>query len=265
VPPGSARYWSWLFAAPAAREPLLGMYALGAEWRALLEPATDSGVAQAKLVWWRDEVLRLCAGSPVHPITRHIAALPQGGAVDCARLDAAVAAVAAELAGVPLERASDLEPHATALYGIPLLLAARLGTPCSDWGAVQDCITALATAEYLARAHGCHRRDARRGRIAFPVDQLLAAGIDNDDLAADVPSPQLAVYLDGVRLQAAGCFSAAAAALDPGDRPGLRHLSVIAALGLRHLGEGRSPTDADFRFGDLYNAWSAARRAAAGR
>ena len=60
---------------------------------------------------------------------------------------------AAELAGVPLERASDLEPHATALYGIPLLLAARLGTPCSDWGAVQDCITALATASAVMPLH----------------------------------------------------------------------------------------------------------------
>ena len=35
VPPGSARYWSWLFAARESREPLLGIYALLAEWRAL--------------------------------------------------------------------------------------------------------------------------------------------------------------------------------------------------------------------------------------
>ena len=31
VPAGSPRFWSWLFAAPAMRDPLLGMYALVAE------------------------------------------------------------------------------------------------------------------------------------------------------------------------------------------------------------------------------------------
>jgi hypothetical protein len=38
VPPGTARYWSWLFAARVARDPLLGIYALAAEWQALMDP-----------------------------------------------------------------------------------------------------------------------------------------------------------------------------------------------------------------------------------
>jgi phytoene synthase len=259
------RYWSWLFAAPAAREPLLGMYALGAEWRALSDPGTDPGVAQVKLAWWREEIRRLCAGAPAHPITRHVAALPRAADADFARLEATVDAAAAEVAGVPVERAADLEPHAAALHGIPLEVAARLAGPCCDWGAVQACTAAVATADYLTRAHGDHRREARRGRIAFPVDELLAAGIGNDDLAADAPSPPLAHYLDGVRRRAAGFFGVAAGALDPGDRPALRHLAVITRLGSRHLAAGGGASGADFRFADLYNAWSAARRAAAGR
>ena len=42
VPAGSPRYFSWLFAAPPMRDPLLGIYALLAEWRALLDPASSS-------------------------------------------------------------------------------------------------------------------------------------------------------------------------------------------------------------------------------
>ena len=42
IPPGSARYWSWLFAAADSRPPLLGIFALGAEWQALMDPADRS-------------------------------------------------------------------------------------------------------------------------------------------------------------------------------------------------------------------------------
>jgi phytoene synthase len=265
VPPGTARYWSWLFAADACREPLLGLYALAAEWRALLDPGSETAAAQAKLVWWRDEIRRLAAGSPLHPITRHIAALPNAGSAELAGLEVAVEAVAAEVAGVPVERSGELAAHAAALYGIPLLVAARLGEPRCDLGTLHQCTAALAAGEYLARAVSDHRREARRGRIAFPVDELLIAAIDNDDLAADVSPPHLVTYLDALRRKAADHFATAAAALAPGDRPALRHLAVLARLGARQAQAGRNPSSADFRFADLYNAWSAARRAAAGR
>ena len=63
MPPGSARYWSWLFAARESREPLLGIYALLAEWRALMDPGTETAVAQLKLAWWQEEMQRLTAGA----------------------------------------------------------------------------------------------------------------------------------------------------------------------------------------------------------
>ena len=85
VPPGSARYWSWLFAARESREPLLGIYALLAEWRALMDPDTETAVAQLKLAWWQEEMQRLTAGAPVHPVSRYLAALPRAGAIRTSR------------------------------------------------------------------------------------------------------------------------------------------------------------------------------------
>lgn len=265
VPPGSARYWSWLFAADRAREPLRGIYALVAEWRALLDPGMEAGVAQLKLHWWRDEIRRLASGAPLHPITRHLAEMPNAASADVGRLDAAVEAAAAELAGVPLERAEELGAHADALYGVPLLVAARLGAPHGDSAGARASIAALAAAEYLARALHAYRREAQAGRMVFAVDELLAAGIDNDDLIAAVPPPHLAAYLDALRRRAADYFTTSARALDAADRPALRHLAVLASLGVKHLQQRRSPSGADFRIADLYNAWNAARLAAAGR
>src|ERR1700691_3880642 len=95
LPPGTTRYWSWLFAAAEARAPLLGIFALGAEWQALMDPATESSVAHLKLAWWQEEMRRLAAGSGVHPISGYLAGLPRAASADFAPLLAAIDAAAA--------------------------------------------------------------------------------------------------------------------------------------------------------------------------
>jgi 15-cis-phytoene synthase len=264
-----------LFAAREAREPVLGIYALLAEWRALMDPGTEMSVAQTKLAWWRGEMGRIAAGSPVHPITRYLADFPHAAAIDFAPLMRTVEAAAAQVAGVPLERGEELEAHADALYGQPLLIAAllsgadRVGSASGHRSALHDCVAALAAAEYLTRAIADYAREARAGRIPFAVDELLAAEIDNDDLVAAEPPPRLRTYLNRLRERAAGYYSNAAAALAPEERPPLRHLLVLAALGAKHLSDSNRrsghPSGADFRLADLYNAWNTARRAAAAR
>src|SRR5450432_3255587 len=129
------RHWSWLFAAPEAREPLLGI---------------EADVARIKLGWWGEEMGRFAQGSPVHPISRYLATLGGAAAIDWSPLALPVTAAMAQVAGAPLERAAELQSHAHALFGAPLLLAARLGGRHSP--SVQTCITALAEAQYLARA-----------------------------------------------------------------------------------------------------------------
>jgi 15-cis-phytoene synthase len=263
LPPGTVRHLSWLFAAQGSRDPLLGIYALLAEWRALMDPSTEAAVARLKLAWWLEEMQRLTAGSPVHPISRYLAALPQAAAADFAPLERAVEAAALQIAGAPLEHGEELAAHSEALRGGPLMVAARLaGRPQEPVQALRSCVAALACAEYLAGAIADYRREARAGRMVFPVDELLAAGIENADLAAAVAPDHLQSYLDGVRRRAAEFFAAAADVLPREERAPLRHLLVLAALGAKHLNSRRPPADVNFRLRDLYLAWSTARRAA---
>jgi phytoene/squalene synthetase len=167
-----------------------------------------------------------------------------------------------QVAGAPLELAADLKAHAAALYGAPLEFAALLGTPIADPPALRTCVAELGAGRYLIRAIADYGREARTGRVAFAVDELLAAGIENADLLGAAPSARLQRYLDELRRRAAIHFADAAAALAPGDRAELRHLAVLAALGQRSAVEHRNPSRADFRLSDLYNAWNTARRAA---
>jgi 15-cis-phytoene synthase len=259
VPPGTTRYWSWLFAAAELRAPLLGIYALRAEWQALLDPATETSVAHLKLAWWREEMRRLAAGSAVHPISGYLAGLPRAASTDFAPLLTAIDDAAAQVGGVPLERGADLERQSQA-WGGALALASLLAADVPDATALRNCTAALAAAGYLSRAIRGYRREARVGRVPFAIDELMAAGIDNDDLAADPPPAHLRSYLDALRGRAAKYFETAAQALPRAERNRQRHLLVLAALGLAHL-NGRAAPLGRRRLKDMLLAWSTARRA----
>lgn len=259
LPPGTARYWSWFFAAAESRAPLLGIFALGAEWQALMDPATEVSAARLKLNWWREEMERLIAGRPLHPISAYLAALPRAVSIDFTPLLTAVGAAAEHLYGVPLERGADLEPQSDALWGHPLALASRLAGEVPDETALRRCTGAIAAAEVLSRAMRDYRREARAGRVPFAVDELLAAGVDNDDLAAESPPPRLKDYLGRLHARAAGYFDVAAQTLPRALRARQRHLMVLTALGRRQLDEARP--FAQYRLKDMLLAWTTARRA----
>ena len=260
IPLGSARYWSWLFADSAARPPLLGIYALLAEWNALMDPATESSAARIKLAWWQEEIRRLIAGTAVHPISLYLLSLPRAAEVDLAPFTPAIDAVIAESDGAPLERSSDLEPHAAALRAGPLMLASRLAAAGLEEASLQKCARELAVGDFLARSARDYRREARVGRVPFAVEELLAAGIDNADLCADQPSRQLEQYLLGLRRRAQQNYEAVPQALPAGSGAQLRHLLILAALGLKHLQRPSASLESP-RVQDMLLAWSTARRA----
>jgi phytoene/squalene synthetase len=163
-----------------------------------------------------------------------------------------------------LERGADLEALCRALWGDPLALASRLAADGVDETGVRNCTTALAVAGYLSKAIHGYRREARAGRVPFAIDELLSAGIENADLAADAPPPHLQSYLYRLRDTADGYFTAAVQTLPRSQRTRDRHLLVLAALGQRHLTGAKSepaPEPQRRRFKDMFLAWRTARRA----
>jgi 15-cis-phytoene synthase len=259
IPRGSPRFWSWQFAHEGARAPLLGIYALLAEWSALMDPATEYGAAYAKLSWWQDEVRRLAAGKPVHPIGAYLASLPGAAAVDFGSLSLTIDAAVEEAGGAPLERSRDLEPHAQALRGNPLILASRLAG-AHEAPSLAECTQALAVAEYLARSVTGYKREARFGRVPFVVEELAANGIDNADLSAENAPARLDHFLRQLRERALLQFDAAARALRAPERSAQRHLLVLAALGRRRLQQNSSARQPR-GLQDMLLAWNTARGA----
>jgi phytoene synthase len=262
IPAGSARHWSYAFAAAPLRPPLLGIYALLAEWQALLDPATERTVAQLKLAWWHDEMLRLVEGAAVHPISLYLAAQPAAAATHFTLLKTAVEAAMLEISGVPLELGTQLGPHSAALIAGPLRVASLIADADTDRVALEQGTQALAMAQYLARAVRHYRREAASGRVVFAVDDLLQAGVENADLLATQPPAHLQSYLEHVRRRAGDHYATVLQGTPPAERPVLRHLLVLAALGRQHLqGAGGNSGLASFK--DMLLAWKTARNAVA--
>ena len=236
VPPGSARYLAWLFAPPAARAPLLGIFAMLAEWHAALRTDLAPPVAATKLAWWRDEIQRLRQGRPVHPIGRYLLASVDESPIDWDPLERAVEAAAQRIGDARLETDPDLEDRADALIGGPLRVAARLGARSEERGG-----------EHPARAlEACTR--------AIAVGQILAHAAE--DAAGD---PTRA---DALRTEARRRFVAAVDALPPNARSRHRELLVLAVLEAHHSRTPRPAAAVPARLSDLFLAWRTARRAA---
>jgi phytoene synthase len=237
---GSSFYYSFLFLPPERRRAITALYAYCREVDDVVDEMHDSSVAQARLAWWADEIGRLYAGDPQHPVTRalapHLAAFDirrdslllvlEGMAMDLqqnryldyptlARYCHNVAGVVGELSA-GIFGASD---QRTFEYARKLGLALQLTNIIRDVG-----------------------EDARRGRVYLPLDELRRHDVKVADLLA-------ARYVDGylplMRFQAQRArdvYAEALAALPAVDRraqrPGLIMGAIYATLLDEIEGEG---------------------------
>ena len=167
---GSSFYYSFLFLPPERRRAITALYAFCREIDDIVDECHDLQIAATKLAWWRQELDRLYAGQPGHPISKALHPclarfnLPQellaeiidGMEMDlqqsryldfkalslyCYRVASVVGLLAAEIFGYTDRR--------TQKYAHDLGMAFQLTNIIRDVG-----------------------EDARRGRVYLPLDEL---------------------------------------------------------------------------------------------
>jgi phytoene synthase len=167
---GSSFYYSFLFLPPNRRRAITALYAYCREVDDVVDECLDPQVAATTLAWWRQELDRLYAGTPQHPVTQALLPvlsefnLPQeqlleiidGMEMDlqqsryldfkalslyCYRVASVVGLLAAEIFGFTDRR--------TQKYAHDLGMAFQLTNIIRDVG-----------------------EDARRGRVYLPLDEL---------------------------------------------------------------------------------------------
>ena len=225
---GSSFYYSFMFLPPEQRQAITALYAFCREVDDVVDECHDVSLAQIKLEWWRQEVERIFAGTPTHPVGFALQdvlrrfKLPQeqlleiidGMAMDlsqtryldfkglqlyCYRVASVVGLLSAEIFGH--------EHRQTLKYAHDLGLALQLTNIIRDVG-----------------------EDARRGRIYLPIEDLQRFGVPAKDILEARYSDAFRELMAFQAERAEHFYEQAFAQLPAGDRKAQRPGLVMAAI-----------------------------------
>ena len=225
---GSSFYYSFRFLPEDRRRAIHAFYAFCREVDDVADECRDPALARTKLAWWRDEVARLYAGQPEHPVTRALAEaigpfhLPEdvfSQIIDGMEMDLGVVRYpdfkdlrlyCHRVAGVVGEAAAlifGISDRATLKYANRLGLAFQLTNIIRDVG-----------------------EDARRGRIYLPQDELAAHGVSEADILDARMSESFVRLMEFQYRRAMKTYEEAFALLPAADRAAQRPGLIMAAI-----------------------------------
>jgi phytoene synthase len=225
---GSSFYYSFMFLPAERRQAITALYAFCREVDDVVDECHDLSLAQTKLEWWRQEVGRIYAGTPTHPVGQALKdvlkgfRLPQeqlleiidGMAMDlsqtryldfkglqlyCYRVASVVGLLAAEIFGY--------EDRQTLKYAHDLGLAFQLTNIIRDVG-----------------------EDARRGRIYLPIEDLQRFKVPAKDILEARHSDAFRALMAFQAERAERFYDQAFAQLPAVDRKSQRPGLVMAAI-----------------------------------
>jgi phytoene synthase len=264
--PGSIAAYALLFAGEQ-RGVLGSLLALRAEIAESSLGHQDHGVAHARLAWWQQELERLAAGRPQHPITRSLAAAAGARRPDWAPLQRLLGAASLELARVTFADDAELDLYLGAASAPLHALAATLAVDTAGTApAAARFGTDLGAALRLIEIIDTLRHEAPRGFIALPQSWLTSANLTVEAVQSG-RDPAIATVLERAAALAGSRLRAALAALPREQRAGVTGQLALAAGYTLRLADWRrrrfdpaSAPPALRPLATLWTCWRAARR-----
>lgn len=225
---GSSFYYSFLFLPPNRRRAITALYAFCREVDDVVDECTDTQVAASKLVWWRQELDRLYAGAPQHPVTQALHPvlaefnLPQEQLIEI--IDGME---------MDLQQTRYLDFKALSLYCYRV--ASVVGLLAAEIFGYADRQTLkyahdLGTAFQLTNIIRDVGEDARRGRIYLPQDELKRFDVSIADIMDSRYSENFRKLMEFQIERAEQYYTQAMNQLPPCDRKAQRPGLVMAAI-----------------------------------
>jgi len=263
---GSSFYYSFLFLPPPRRRAITALYAYCREVDDVVDEVADPAVARAKLAWWRQEVAKIHAGAPQHPVAQALVPIVREFDLPEAHLQLVIDGMAMDLEQTRYLDFATLERYCHRVAGVVGIMSASIFgyTDPATLGYARD----LGIAFQLTNICRDVGEDARRGRIYLPQEDLTRFGVAPSALLrADYNEPfvQLMTFeVDRAREWYARALAQLPAADRRAQRTGLimagiyqTLLAEIARDGYRVLDRRTSLTP----LRKLYIAWKTSRAA----
>jgi phytoene synthase len=232
---GSSFYYSFLFLPPPRRRAITALYAFCREVDDVVDECTDTGIARTKLAWWRQEIARLYAGEPQHPVTRALAPAIQPFGIKHEYLAEIIDGMEMDLDQNRYLDFAALEQYCHRVAGVVGLLAASI-FGYTDERTLGYAHT-LGLAFQLTNIIRDVGEDGRKGRIYLPLSELQQFKVSAADI---LHARQTEAFVRLMAFQidrAERYYRAAFEQLPQADRKAQRPGLVMAAIYRTLLGE----------------------------
>jgi 15-cis-phytoene synthase len=167
---GSSFYYSFLFLPPQRRRAITALYAFCREVDDIVDECTDTGVAHTKLAWWRQELARLYAGGPQHPVARALQPAIEPFGIKHEYLAEIIDGMEMDLNQNRYIDFPALEQYCHRVAGVVGLLAASIFGYSDE--RTLDYAHTLGLAFQLTNIIRDVGEDGRKGRIYLPLSEL---------------------------------------------------------------------------------------------
>jgi 15-cis-phytoene synthase len=225
---GSSFYYSFLFLPPPRRRAITALYAYCREVDDVVDNVSDPGVARAKLAWWSEEVNRVYAGNPEHPVGRALAAVVHEYGLEQSRMLEIIDGMRMDLEYNRYPDFATLEVYCHRVAGVVGLLSARIFGFTNP--ATLDYARSLGLAFQLTNIIRDVGEDVRRNRIYLPLDELKRFDLGPDDLVLLREDDRFFRMLQFQIERAQDCYDRALSLLPAEDRKAQRPGLVMAAI-----------------------------------
>lgn len=229
---GSSFYYSFLFLPAERRRAITALYAYCREVDDVVDEVSDPAVAQAKLVWWSNEVAQLFASRPTHPVTRALQPHLASFGITRERLLQVIEGMQMDLTQTRYLDFAALARYCHRVAGVVGEMAAGIFGASSEH--TYEYARQLGQALQLINILRDVGEDARRGRIYLPIEDLQKFDVKAADL---IDRNYVAGFLPLMRFEAQrarAAYRGALAALPASDRraqrPGLIMGSIYMTL-----------------------------------
>ena len=225
---GSSFYYSFLFLPMPRRRAITALYAFCREVDDIVDDEGDAGIARTKLAWWRQELDRLFAGQPEHPVSRALAPHLQAYGIERRYLLDIIDGMQMDLDQNRYLDFEGLKLYCHRVAGVVGLLAS--GIFGATQPATRDYAARLGLALQLTNIIRDVGDDARKGRIYLPLDDLQRFGVTAQDLLKLREPAGFAPLMQFQAQRAREAYREAFALLPSQDRPAQRPGLIMASI-----------------------------------